>query len=522
MSADSLPRRPKAATFSVEELVDDTRRGRVRIPEFQRPLRWKAAQVIDLFDSIRRGFPVGELLMDLRPAAAGTIRLGPLSIDVESRSDALWIIDGQQRLTSLYVALAREEPKPAGDDFAIWYDLATRTFHRYRGGVVAESWLPMNVVLDSAKLLKFANRYLNRDREDWFDEAVQLGKSVREFQLPGYIIDGAEEATVRTIFTRCNGKGVSMQESEVFQALYTSEGNSPVTRAVQRLEDADFGSINENLFVRCLRILEGDFRDSDTERLVAGLSGDVVERTETALRGAIGVLREAAIHHVDRLPYTTPLLLLVKWVDRFGDVEPAEAQLAGRWVWRGMVTGALDTSSNAVIAPHCKIIDAAEDSEAAIIEMIQRLPSNHQSIAEMATKHDPREELDRSMSQQRAAAKMLLLALEARRAASPDPPPPLVRDGRPTYQSLLPFMPKKGTDIVVADPGRLVNNDTINPTPFAVDEPSMRCLREGNIEGFREARGEHLRTLLTDFLDGRLGTPDQLRPTVGRMGRAKD
>jgi hypothetical protein len=37
-----LGRRPEATTLTVRELINRVREGRIRVPEFQRPLRWTA------------------------------------------------------------------------------------------------------------------------------------------------------------------------------------------------------------------------------------------------------------------------------------------------------------------------------------------------------------------------------------------------------------------------------------------------------------------------------------------------
>ncbi len=47
---------PVAKTIAVLDLVDETLKGRHRIPEFQRPLRWQWEDVRRLFDSIVKGF----------------------------------------------------------------------------------------------------------------------------------------------------------------------------------------------------------------------------------------------------------------------------------------------------------------------------------------------------------------------------------------------------------------------------------------------------------------------------------
>jgi uncharacterized protein with ParB-like and HNH nuclease domain len=61
-TSTALQRRPEARGFRVELLLQEAAGGRLRIPAFQRPLRWRARNVIEFLDSIRRGFPVGELL----------------------------------------------------------------------------------------------------------------------------------------------------------------------------------------------------------------------------------------------------------------------------------------------------------------------------------------------------------------------------------------------------------------------------------------------------------------------------
>ena len=65
-----LAERPTATTLTVRELIHKVQTGRVRVPRFQRPLRWRQAQVVDLLDSISRGYPIGSLLLWRRPAAA--------------------------------------------------------------------------------------------------------------------------------------------------------------------------------------------------------------------------------------------------------------------------------------------------------------------------------------------------------------------------------------------------------------------------------------------------------------------
>ena len=74
--------------------------GDIGLPDIQRPFVWRNAKVRDLFDSMYRGFPVGYLLFweNAQPNGAKQIGVGAKQHPVSSRL----IVDGQQRLTSLY------------------------------------------------------------------------------------------------------------------------------------------------------------------------------------------------------------------------------------------------------------------------------------------------------------------------------------------------------------------------------------------------------------------------------------
>jgi hypothetical protein len=74
--------------------------GDIGLPDIQRPFVWSNAKVRDLFDSMYRGFPVGYFLFWENAQANGgkQIGLGDKQHAVPQRL----IVDGQQRLTSLY------------------------------------------------------------------------------------------------------------------------------------------------------------------------------------------------------------------------------------------------------------------------------------------------------------------------------------------------------------------------------------------------------------------------------------
>lgn len=92
----------KEVTYSLSKLVQDIDMGEIGLPDIQRPFVWSNIKVRDLFDSMYQGFPVGYLLFWANGGDDGQRQIGDQPKQKRSR---LLIVDGQQRLTSLFAVL---------------------------------------------------------------------------------------------------------------------------------------------------------------------------------------------------------------------------------------------------------------------------------------------------------------------------------------------------------------------------------------------------------------------------------
>lgn len=88
--------------YDLGSLVNFIALGEIGLPEIQRPFVWKNAKVRNLFDSMYRGYPVGYLLFWQNGLAADSRTIGT---DDKQKPPRLVIVDGQQRLTSLYTVV---------------------------------------------------------------------------------------------------------------------------------------------------------------------------------------------------------------------------------------------------------------------------------------------------------------------------------------------------------------------------------------------------------------------------------
>ena len=90
--------------YDLGSLVKYIGLGEIGLPDIQRPFVWKDAKVRDLFDSMYKGYPVGYLLF-WQNALADTTRT--IGTDTKQKPPRLVIVDGQQRLTSLYAVIKK-------------------------------------------------------------------------------------------------------------------------------------------------------------------------------------------------------------------------------------------------------------------------------------------------------------------------------------------------------------------------------------------------------------------------------
>lgn len=91
--------------YTIDALIQRIRTGRLALPDFQRDFVWNPSRVVELIDSVSRQWPIGSLLLlsGPQPFAIRPIDSGPT---VPDENLDLYILDGQQRVTSLFHAVS--------------------------------------------------------------------------------------------------------------------------------------------------------------------------------------------------------------------------------------------------------------------------------------------------------------------------------------------------------------------------------------------------------------------------------
>lgn len=118
---------PTHATYS--NLINDIRRGQIKIPQFQRDFVWSIQKSAALMDSVIKGYPVGTFIFWTTKERLRSVRdLGNEELPPPKDGEVVsFVLDGQQRLTSLFATLNGlkiERDSGQHDDFSeIYVDL---------------------------------------------------------------------------------------------------------------------------------------------------------------------------------------------------------------------------------------------------------------------------------------------------------------------------------------------------------------------------------------------------------------
>ena len=324
-------------------LLRDVREGEIRVPRFQRPFVWTTEQRLLLLQSIYEGMPIGSFLIwrtkeqDLQCYD----RLGPLHLAWSSRDSEeeeggirQYLLDGHQRLTTLYVALGEGllggEPlsypsdRDSGaveeaENWPLFFDLEEKTFKINRKRTKApDTWLPLSILFDPTKLYGFQKRLLEVGVERGFvNRAESLASTFKDYSIPVVPIVTEDLELATESFQRVNSGGTRMDEVHMVSALtWTPEFdlNERMKEIKTELGEVGWEDLEEKMILNtCKAFLDLDIYNAEAQAIKKALRErpEVLDKSTRAIKGAARFLREQCkVYGPVTLPYSLQIVLL--------------------------------------------------------------------------------------------------------------------------------------------------------------------------------------------------------------------
>lgn len=237
----------KRVDYDLSNLLHYLDIGDIGLPDIQRPFVWSNAKVRDLFDSMYRGFPVGYFLFWDNGITNGSKQIGVG--DKAHSTPSRLIVDGQQRLTSLYAVfrgkhVLDEDYRERQIEIAFRprdgrFDVADAAIRRDPEWIpnISELWASGN---SSFKMVKGFLDGLTAKAELTEEEQELISHNLdRLFDLQKYpftaleIASTVDEEQVADIFVRINSEGVKLNQADFILTLlsvFWDEGRADLER----------------------------------------------------------------------------------------------------------------------------------------------------------------------------------------------------------------------------------------------------------------------------------------------------
>jgi hypothetical protein len=253
---------------SVEEMLTAIHKHEYLMPAIQREFVWEPDQIIRLVDSLMRGYPVGSfLLWDVKPETGQSYTFYEFLTHFHERDNpyagkatvpaglgTTAVLDGQQRLTSLNIALYgsfAEKKKyawwsspdafpvkrlylnlvadPKDEELGFKYDLRFLTENEAAAGQDEEdAWFRVGAVLDLANLGPAIMKELEQrgilNSGAAFQRLYDLYEAVRILRPMNYfLVTDQDPDKVLEIFVRVNSGGTPLSYSDLLLSMATNQ-----------------------------------------------------------------------------------------------------------------------------------------------------------------------------------------------------------------------------------------------------------------------------------------------------------
>ncbi len=235
----------------------------MQLPDFQRVWKWDDQRIRELIATVTLDYPLG-VVMTLETGEKSPFRARPLTgaESVAAVDPGLLLLDGQQRLTSLFQAMYLDKPVQTvdsrGKELRRWYyidivkalgspadrddaiisvpeDKLVRRDHFRKVSLdlssteleCAAGYFPLHAVFDTQKVHGWQRKFVEANADNWdlwsqFDEGVI--RNIRGFLIPMIrLASSTTSDAVCSVFERVNTGGVPLNVFELLTATYAGD-----------------------------------------------------------------------------------------------------------------------------------------------------------------------------------------------------------------------------------------------------------------------------------------------------------
>ncbi|RKY22925.1 MAG: hypothetical protein DRP79_10000 [Planctomycetota bacterium] len=359
------------------QLLNDMKTGRLQVPRFQRKFVWSLAKTRNLLDSMYKEYPIGTFFLWRsqgntpflsRPLEELGIPSPPAGVN------AVYILDGQQRLTSLFATI--EGIKLKSNDYGrICIDLQSATLYDQNPIAESEEAIFVNRLGDNQRYVSVSDM-VSQNHLTIFNDIPQewrqaFNKAHNLFQTYPFSVVRIEEQGLSNaieIFQRINQSGKRLSRYDLICAnLWTEDFDfrKKIEDVNEQFEKSEFGKLHETVFTQTFALI---LKNNCTTEAEMSLKTDDVKDNWypviRALKESIDFLKtNLGVKRTEYLPYRGIVPVLAHYFYHVNDraITADERKKLWDWFWRVTLSERYNASTTPKMAEDARKLQNKEE-----------------------------------------------------------------------------------------------------------------------------------------------------------------
>jgi hypothetical protein len=317
---------PKPDSKQYSDLINEIQKGIIKIPKFQRDFVWGIDKTAKLLDSILKGYPIGtfilwqtdERLNDVKNVGNQPIPDTPDGVKVQ------YVLDGQQRITSLFAAylgakIQKKDKKKITDYGDIVVNLDKDINNDDEQIITAKSdgnkCISLNNVLNFSFIK--AKELSNKFDDNELSIINEYSTIFKTYEFSTVILRKEDIGSAIEVFTRINTGGQTLTLFEIMSAkTYDEKHNFDMqvkwTSLIKELKKVDYEGISSTIILSMLSLVLSNTNECKRKTILTLKKQDIIDswgEVVSAIKDSVDYFRTTYRIPVSRLlPYDSLLV----------------------------------------------------------------------------------------------------------------------------------------------------------------------------------------------------------------------
>ncbi len=342
----------KPDTILLRNLLNDAESSKYKAPRFQRDFLWDKKDINNLFDSIKKQYPIGTIIFwrsDLKYQLKEEI--GGYYMNYEDNSSSLYILDGFQRISSIFGCLINphktklERTNLYDKKLAIFYNIERDEFTNTNNPKFYD--MPLYKLMDTFALINYQSDLKQQmgnssEYESIIERINNTSVVFLDYRLPYIELSGGGIEEAVEIFSRVNSKGIVISPDYMLSALL-SRKDSPFNLAEEftllkeNLQIYNFSDIKREVLLQCVQTCFGRIYFDQKPEYLLGQSDFIIkfEKIILSIERAVKFLyEELLVLNRKLLPYNNQLIFLTYYFYKHEIITEKALKDLKTWFWQ--------------------------------------------------------------------------------------------------------------------------------------------------------------------------------------------